>query len=174
MYSLEQWFSTSEINILRWATELFKKLLHLLKNSVSFVSLWLSLHFCVCLVVLTVVTMNDAAVVVDAHFDPQVVQILPGVLGDAGVQGVQGCSVVLRFFWVVLRFFWVVLRFFWGCFDFFGWCFDFFGWCFDFFGWCFDFFSVGLQFFLKFSDFFEIINFDKIFFENIYFDVELM
>ena len=49
-------------NILRWATELFKKLLDLLKNSVSFVSLWLSLHFCVCLVVLTVVTMNDAAV----------------------------------------------------------------------------------------------------------------
>ena len=49
-------------NILRWATELFKKLLDLLKNSVSFVSLWLSLHFCVCLVVLTVATMNDAAV----------------------------------------------------------------------------------------------------------------
>ena len=49
-------------NILRWATELFKKLLDLLKNSVSFVSLWLSLHFCVCLVVMTVVTMNDAAV----------------------------------------------------------------------------------------------------------------
>ena len=49
-------------NILRWATELFKKLLDLLKNSVSFKSLWLSLHFCVCLVVLTVVTMNDAAV----------------------------------------------------------------------------------------------------------------
>ena len=49
-------------NILRWATELFKKLLDLLKNSVSFVSLWLSLHFCVCLVVLTVVTINDAAV----------------------------------------------------------------------------------------------------------------
>ena len=40
----------------------FKKLLDLFKNSVSFVSLWLSLHFCVCLVVLTVVTMNDAAV----------------------------------------------------------------------------------------------------------------
>ena len=49
-------------NILRWATEPFKKLLDLLKNSVSFVSLWLSLHFCVYLVVLTVVTMNDAAV----------------------------------------------------------------------------------------------------------------
>ena len=49
-------------NFLRWATELFKKLLDFLKNSVSFVSLWLSLHFCVCLVVLTVVTMNDAAV----------------------------------------------------------------------------------------------------------------
>ena len=49
-------------NILRWATELFKKLLDLLKNSVSFVSLWLSSHFCVCSVVLTVVTMNDAAV----------------------------------------------------------------------------------------------------------------
>ena len=49
-------------NILRWATELFKKLLDLLKNFVSFVSLWLILHFCVCLVVLTVVTMNDAAV----------------------------------------------------------------------------------------------------------------
>ena len=49
-------------NILRWATELFKKLLDLWKNSVSFVSLWLSLHFCVCVVVLTVVTMNDAAV----------------------------------------------------------------------------------------------------------------
>ena len=48
-------------NILRWATELFKKLLDFLKNSVTFVSLWLSLHFCVCLVVLTVVTMNDAA-----------------------------------------------------------------------------------------------------------------
>ena len=48
-------------NILRWATELFKKLLDLLKNSVTFVSLWLSLHFWVCLVVLTVVTMNDAA-----------------------------------------------------------------------------------------------------------------
>ena len=41
----------------RWAIELFKKLLDLLKNSVSFVSLWLSLHFCVCLVVLTVVTL---------------------------------------------------------------------------------------------------------------------
>ena len=49
-------------NILRWATELFKKLLDLLKNSVSFVILWLSLHFCVCLIVLTVVTMNDTAV----------------------------------------------------------------------------------------------------------------
>ena len=49
-------------NILKWATELFKKLLDLLKNSVSFVSLWLSLHFFVCLVVLTVVTMNNAAV----------------------------------------------------------------------------------------------------------------
>ena len=49
-------------NILRWATELFKKLLDLLKNSVSFVSLWLSLLFCVCLVVLTVVASNDAAV----------------------------------------------------------------------------------------------------------------
>ena len=49
-------------NILRWATELIKKLQDLLKNSVSFASLWLSLHFCVGLVVLTVVTMNDAAV----------------------------------------------------------------------------------------------------------------
>ena len=49
-------------HIWRWATELFKKLLDLLKNSVSFVSLWLSSHFCVCLVVLTIVTMNDAAV----------------------------------------------------------------------------------------------------------------
>ena len=49
-------------NILRWATELFKQLLDLLKNSVSLVSLWLSLHFCVCFVVLMVVTMNDAAV----------------------------------------------------------------------------------------------------------------
>ena len=49
-------------NILRWATELFLKLLDLLKNSVSFVSLWLSLHFCVCLVILTVAAMNDAAV----------------------------------------------------------------------------------------------------------------
>ena len=49
-------------NILRWAAKLFKKLLDLLKNSVSFVSLCLSLHFSVCLVVLTVVTMNDAAV----------------------------------------------------------------------------------------------------------------
>ena len=49
-------------NILRWATELFEKLLDLLKNCVSFASLWLSLHFCVCLVVLTVATMNDAAV----------------------------------------------------------------------------------------------------------------
>ena len=51
-------------NILRCATELFKKLLDLLKNSVSFVSLWLSLHFRVCLVVLTVATTNDAAVFV--------------------------------------------------------------------------------------------------------------
>ena len=33
-------------NILKWATELFKKMLDLLKNSVSFVSLWLSLHLC--------------------------------------------------------------------------------------------------------------------------------
>ena len=49
-------------NILKWATDIFKKLLDLLKNSGSFVSLWISLHFCVCLVVLTVVTMNDAAV----------------------------------------------------------------------------------------------------------------
>ena len=49
-------------NILRWATELIKKLLDLLKNFVSLVSLWLSLHVCVCLVVLTVVTMNDAAI----------------------------------------------------------------------------------------------------------------
>ena len=50
------------VNILRWATELFKKLLDLRKNSVSFESQWLSLHFCVCSVVLMVVTMNDAAV----------------------------------------------------------------------------------------------------------------
>ena len=49
-------------NILRWATKLFNNMLDLLKNSVSFVSLWLSLHCCVCSVVLTVVTMNDAAV----------------------------------------------------------------------------------------------------------------
>ena len=49
-------------NILRWAIEIYKKLLDLLKNSVSFMSLWLSLHFCVCLVILTVVTMNDATV----------------------------------------------------------------------------------------------------------------
>ena len=48
--------------MLRWATELFKKLLDVLRNSVSFVPLWLSLHFCVCLVVLTVVIVNDAAV----------------------------------------------------------------------------------------------------------------
>ena len=48
--------------ILRWAIKLFKKLLDLLKNSGSFVSLWLSLHFCACLVVLIVVTINDAAV----------------------------------------------------------------------------------------------------------------
>ena len=49
-------------NILSRAIELFKKLLDVLKNSVSFLSLWLSLHFCVCLVVLTVETMNDAVV----------------------------------------------------------------------------------------------------------------
>ena len=61
---LEQWFSISgHGDILRWATQLLKKLLDLLKNSVSFVSLWLSLHFCVCLVVMTVVTVNDAAVI---------------------------------------------------------------------------------------------------------------
>ena len=66
---LDQWFSpvghgplVDYGNILRWTTEIFKKLLDLLKNSVLFASLWLSLHFCVCLVVLTVVTMNDAAV----------------------------------------------------------------------------------------------------------------
>ena len=57
-----QWFSTSG----PWPTggpqNFLKKLLDLLQNFVSFVSLWLSLHFCVCLVVLTVVTMNDAAV----------------------------------------------------------------------------------------------------------------
>ena len=41
---------------------IFIKLLDLLKNSVSFVLLWLSLRFCVCLVVLTVVAMNDATV----------------------------------------------------------------------------------------------------------------
>ena len=49
-------------NISKWPTELLKKLIDLLKNSVSFVSLWLSLNFCVCLIVLTVKTMNDAAV----------------------------------------------------------------------------------------------------------------
>ena len=49
-------------NILKWATELFEKVLDFLKSIVSFMSLWLILHFCVCVVVLTVVTMNDAVV----------------------------------------------------------------------------------------------------------------
>ena len=62
-YQLDQRFSSSgPWKHFEVGPELFKKLLDLLKNSVSFVSLWLSLHFCVRLVVLTGVTMNDAAV----------------------------------------------------------------------------------------------------------------
>ena len=67
--------------------------------------------------------------------------------------GVQRCWVVLEGAGVLggaSIFFWVVLRFFLG-----GASIFFFGWCYD--------------FFLKFSDFFEIINFDKNFIENIYF-----
>ena len=95
---------------------------------------------------------------------------------------VQRCSRVQG--WCFDYFFWVVLRLF-----FFGWCFDyffFFWWCFDyfflggasiFFWVVFQFFLGGASiflggasiFFLKFSDFFEIINFDKNFIENIYF-----
>ena len=67
---------------------------------------------------------------------------------------------------------WVVLRLF-----FFGWCFNYFflGAVFDYFfgGWCFDFFFLGgcfdFFFFEIFRFFFDIINFDKNFIENIYF-----
>ena len=75
-----------------------------------------------------------------------------------GGEGVQGCSRGLQFFLGGASiFFWVVLRVFWGVLQFF-------------LGGCFDFFLGGASiFFWKFSDFFEIISFDKNFIENIYF-----
>ena len=66
---------------------------------------------------------------------------------------------------MVLRFFLggASIFFLGGASIFFGWVLrSFWGGASIFCGWCFD-------FFLKFSDFFEIINFDKNFIENIYF-----